>query len=95
MDTYISLEAAKGIIRERGVLGEGYSWEEREEDVCDMLDCVAIADVAPIRRGKWENIERIGFTSFEATCSACGRRMLYTPIHLYCPNCGAKMKGAE
>ena len=35
---YIDLAAAKALIRERGVLGDGYSAAERENDVCDLLD---------------------------------------------------------
>lgn len=35
---YIDLAAAKALIRERGVLGDGYSDTERENDVCEMLE---------------------------------------------------------
>lgn len=110
MDTYISLEAAKGIIRERGILGEGYSWREREEDVCDMLDCVAIADVAHVKHGKWIETEETYeddwgcVTTQTCTCSACGYAQKKTNIcagsgyirkSKFCPECGAKMEGAE
>lgn len=37
---YIDLAAAKALIREEGLLSDGYSSTEREEDVCDMLDGV-------------------------------------------------------
>lgn len=35
---YIDLAAAEALVRERGVLGEGYSATERENDVCDLLE---------------------------------------------------------
>ena len=37
---YIDLAAAEALVRERGILGGGYSGSEREEDVCDMLEGV-------------------------------------------------------
>lgn len=45
-------------------------------------------------RGKLQNGERL------SRCSACGERCrvptcVGKPIYDYCPNCGAKMKGAE
>lgn len=56
-----------------------------------------IADVQKVRRGKW--IERKGRA--EATCSLCGRDVVYQIIddrwqyENYCPHCGAKMEETD
>ena len=59
-----------------------------------------IADVAPVRHGRWVQVivhveTDDGFVDrVEECCSAChkpnGRRCTY-----FCPNCGAKMYGGE
>lgn len=41
---------------------------------------------------EWINIERCGFSSVEATCSACGKTMIYRSWWHYCPNCGKPIK---
>lgn len=57
------------------------------------IEAVPAADVAPVRHGEW--IER----AWRPTCSLCGfsGSLIDAPISpfKYCPNCGAKMDGAE
>lgn len=57
------------------------------------IEAVPAADVAPVRYGEW--IER----AWRPTCSLCGfsGSLIDAPISpfKYCPNCGAKMDGAE
>lgn len=45
MDEYISREAAIAKIREEGIYGSGYSNEEREDNVVDMITSIPAADV--------------------------------------------------
>lgn len=52
MDEYISRKDAIAKIREEGVYGSGYSNEEREDNVVDMIESVPAADVRPARYGK-------------------------------------------
>nr|DAO70661.1 MAG TPA: hydrogenase/urease nickel incorporation protein [Caudoviricetes sp.] len=54
------------------------------------------ADVAPVRRGRWALNKKYG----DYECSECGqgdvKAMDFTNLKMrYCPNCGAKMDGAE
>lgn len=57
-----------------------YSWEEIEA----KIDAILADDVAPVRRGKWEDGYSVVF------CSVCGEQSEWrTP---YCPMCGAKME---
>lgn len=48
MDEFISRKAAIAKIREEGVYGSGYSDEEREDNVVDMLTSIPAADVRPV-----------------------------------------------
>lgn len=52
-----------------------------------------IADVAPVRRGRWIEHEKYTF-GVMYDCSICNNRILYNGHSWnYCPNCGAKMDG--
>ena len=58
------------------------------------------ADVQPIRRGRWEEIEEYGgWGDTYFRCSICGDEWdldTGTPVEngmKYCPNCGARMDG--
>lgn len=54
------------------------------EEVAEAIKKIPAADVAPVRRGEWEDGYRVVF------CSVCGEQSEWrTP---YCPMCGAKMK---
>ena len=99
MNDYISRKEAIEKIKEEGILGDGYSDTERENDVIKMLNYIPAADVQPIKRGRW--FLRGG----NWCCSACNRKTLltlesniggckeYGTVKTdYCPNCGAKME---
>ncbi len=59
------------------------------------------ADVAPVRHGMWEDSIDEWFGTDVYTCSKCRESYVLvegTPkenLWHYCPNCGAKMDGAE
>lgn len=48
MDEYVSRQDVITTIRENGVYGSGYSSEEREDNVVDMIESVPAADVRPV-----------------------------------------------
>ena len=55
---------------------------------------IPIADVAPVRHGRWIN------ENFYTHCSACGKMAIYDKYGQefesdYCPHCGAKMDGGD
>lgn len=50
----------------------------------DAISKIPAADVAPVRRGRWEKC------GWSIRCSECGYDMPFT-VRNYCPNCGAKM----
>ena len=56
-----------------------------------------IADVAPVRHGRWIGIPLCG--SDDCECSECGNwcnihvNLCGEPMQKYCPYCGAKMDG--
>ena len=54
-----------------------------------------IADVAPVRHGRWVEKEKYTF-GIMYDCSLCENRILDNghPWN-YCPNCGAKMDGGD
>ena len=51
-----------------------------------------IADVAPVRHGKWKTNSDRPDTLICSICK-CGFDMWKHDPHNYCPNCGAKMDG--
>ena len=62
-----------------------------------MIDHAPTVDAVPVRHGTWAR-EVLGSTSGYGTtvmyqCSECERMSISK--HKYCPNCGAKMDGAE
>ena len=64
------------------------------EDAADCIFWLDIADVAPVRHGKWLGWGKSGTPTYEnyGTCSVCGEDAeIYTEHRNYCPNCGAKM----
>lgn len=80
----------------KGVKGEFYSckpdiFAETYED--------ATIDPESLRpQGKWINWGKSGTPTYEnyGTCSVCHEDAeIYTEHRNYCPNCGAKMKGAD
>ena len=59
-------------------------------DFEEYLASMPAADVAPVRRGKWEDKD-----GGIATCSTCGTRWGVWDVMNFCPNCGAKMDGGD
>lgn len=110
MNDYISRQAAIEKIKEEGILGDGYSDIERENDVIKMLNYIPAADVQPVKRGVWkehtvcENRNNGTTHIYEysedyMTCSNCWHSFNYcdndTERFNYCPNCGADMRGGK
>ena len=54
----------------------------------DTITDIELSDVQPMKRGKW--LKRMS-TSDSCKCSVCGNSHEYPTI--YCPNCGADMRG--
>lgn len=88
---YIDLAAAEALVRERGILGGGYSGSEREEDVCDMLEGVPGIEL-PCKVGDVlyrvfpsfpsvgiipVTVERIVLSEYEGEITANGNRTYY------------------
>jgi hypothetical protein len=69
----------------------------------EMIQDALAADVAPVRHARWITWEEAGNdipSPHRHECSAChdAAQVLINNIELlsdYCPNCGAKMDGAE
>lgn len=97
MDDLIERKAAIAKIREEGVYGSGYSNEEREDNVVDMLTSIPAADVWP--HGKWKHVSWCKDESYQeggywiSRCTNCS--MPYHSETPFCPHCGADMRGGE
>ena len=81
MTEYIDREAALMKLMQDGCSAKNL------QSISDM----PVADVAPVRHGRWVEKEKYTF-GIMYDCSLCENRILDTghPWH-YCPNCGAKM----
>ncbi len=70
------------------------------KDTIDILNTITIADVQPVRRGKWDTHDVVKVLCSGKTldgfcqCEACGDvfPLAYSEYN-YCPNCGARMDG--
>lgn len=73
-------------------LGKGKPWDGHTSKDVRRLLSIPAADVAPVRHGRWIDNGIQG--SMLSGCSVCGFTCgAYT--FKYCPNCGARMDGAE
>ena len=68
-----------------------------KEDIMHCIDSLPVADVAPVRHGRWIDAESDdGCTVWH--CSKCSypiKTICGYPIYKYCPMCGALMDGKE
>lgn len=98
MDEYIKLEAAIKAIYDsdpngiRRALGFNVGQIEEALRAVPAVDVEKIsdADVAPVRHGRWGNYEP-DLDGYR--CSCC--KLVHRTCTTYCPNCGARMDGAE
>lgn len=66
-----------------------------------FVEGIPAADVAPVRHGKWghSRYENCSEQFEMVKCSCCGREAYAMAFYVrdgnYCPNCGARMDGAE
>lgn len=90
--SYIRKEAAEAQSAFEELGGESGIIAEAFEDLANELEDFPAADVAPVRHGRWIDNGIQG--SMLSGCSVCGFTCgAYT--FKYCPNCGARMDGAE
>ena len=69
-------------------------------DCIDLLDSIPAADVAPVRRGNWEEwwpgiAEIMTGEEMLYRCSACDAKYADIDGYKYCPYCGAKKNKEE
>ena len=94
MAEYIDLDTPLEVYRYYGSKYEPISTTLRE-----LLDFnkmpYTVADVQPVRHGRWiKTIGENGVTS-ACRCNLCGFEDNRFSLFNYCPNCGAKMDGGE
>lgn len=96
MAEYIDREALFAEFDRLG-LGEHSIVEKVFSDgVRTIIAGVPAADVAPVVHGQWR-ANRLNGYDYSYACSNCGMSIKwpYDGRHRYCPNCGAKMDGAD
>lgn len=94
---YIEREAmintCKKIIQERwNETAAPVSWSHAYADFIDDINNQPAADVAPVKRGEWQDCHEI------FRCSMCGYSFEhegYKHFFHFCPNCGACMDGGD
>ena len=75
---------------------------EEHGGICTLSDhpcivggpCECLEEFAPVEHGQW--VDKQGGFWETATCNICGEK--YPTVGVtpnYCPNCGARMDGAE
>ena len=63
-------------------------------DALNALEDFPAADVAPVKRGKWMNGRKCSVCGFDWMDWFYEWEIRYSRTD-YCPNCGARMEGAE
>ena len=99
MAEYIDREALERSLNER--LNRLFKLHGRHDHyVQGFDDCVGrveefpAADVFPVRHERWEIV--VGSDGKEhMVCTGCRKQQDLTGVFSYCPNCGAKMDGAD
>lgn len=79
-------------IKKEGLLGDGYSYDERESDVIQMIEECDTVDAEPVKHGRW--IEIIEDGKMKRVTSCCGDDQTKLTVWYKpdcCPHCGAKM----
>ena len=56
---------------------------------------VPTVDAVEVVHGRWLSVGDSLFPGTQEKCSLCGFRKGVGYVYHYCPNCGAKMEGAE
>lgn len=98
MTEYIDREAVKEAI---GFIRLHHIEYAENKSLLDAINEIPAADVAPVKRGRWELYENDDDLAASFFCSLCGWNIdedeyLDRWSHFnYCPNCGAKMDGGN
>ena len=89
---YIEKEAAKAMIQSNAD-GHLITDEEAAWIIAD-IDSIDAADVKPVVRGEWINIQFSINGGSNAECNRCGATVhtSFSSSINYCPNCGADMR---
>ena len=91
MAEYIEREAAKRIVDDIDTWASG--WREYAKL---QMDSLPAADVVPVRHGRWTLLVSLNGNEHDKwKCSECGHYTRNGADRNYCPNCGARMDGAE
>lgn len=85
MSRYVDVEPLDVV----GTKGVSKDYADGMAYVLDLLDNLPVADVEPVRHGRW--IKYIDCDCLK--CSECG--MPSINVQKYCCGCGAKMDGEE
>ena len=91
-----TLEASCMPIHEKGISGNLGD----HKSIADVINNQSVADVEPVRYGKWESTELMHENGC-TRCSKCKTDYCVSNLEeiggdtlpLYCPNCGARMDG--
>lgn len=86
----IDADRLKESVHAFGIRGAGWGDDERESDVCNMIDNEPTIDAAPVVHARWIDQSSNGSLW---RCSACGWLENFTIARglNYCPHCGARM----
>ena len=71
---------------------ENIQWAETIEDAIKEILAAPTIEAEPVKTGRWIEDDDLTLPSH---CSVCGEYALEWVETRYCPNCGAKMEGAE
>ena len=94
MTEYIKKEKVKAEFKKNFAYGQNENFAKWLERVaCEIVDKIPVADVQPVKRGKWSECYTVSH-HYSGICSVCGKasiRNQQSEPYEFCPHCGAKM----
>ena len=90
-----AIEEKRFVFQMEDLLNNEVVFKTVYKDLAEFILSAPAADVAPVAHGRWVNVADKPHLFYE--CSLCKERWGYgAMLHMnYCPNCGARMDGAE
>lgn len=98
MAEYIEREAARTLIKNygKGAISDGMKTLDPVDDIISLakgVDLIPVADVAPVRHGRWLKSGKEVCGDHQYFCSECNEEywegLSWPDRAHYCPNCGS------
>lgn len=83
-----------GLYSRNAISGSDREAFDNWQEILDEIEAIPVADVAPVRHGRWIEPSRLYYGAKQYECSLCcsdtfWKKHNITEKYPHCPNCGA------